>query len=145
MTTIDLFPAMAAVDGETYGKARCRLTNEDGQQTLRIWVEQPTYPHTPHLLVETVVLAVLGNTIGDQRIIRRKQQLIVEILDHSVIEIKPQTGCGCGSRLKSMRFDQLTNQAKATPSPTVAAPYINHKGPVLDDLQLVLSNNWPLQ
>ncbi len=144
---IDIFPAkvdvrISQVTHNTYGKARIRFTKNDN--TLRVWAEGTQFPHTPILIIETVVLAILANSIGDNSVIRRKQRLMVEVPDtnglSSVIEISPQAGCGCGSRLKSMRFDQL---ATDTATPQIARPLTDHKGPVLDDLQRVMANNWP--
>ncbi len=136
---IDVFPARVAVRisqvvQQELGKVRVRFTKDN---MLNVWAESSAFPHTPQLVISTLVLAVLGNSIGDNSVVRRKQKLIVETSDNSVIEIVPQAGCGCGSRLKSMSFNQFAQ----TPEPV--RPYIDNNGPVLDDIQRILSNNWP--
>jgi hypothetical protein len=136
---LDVFPARISIteDGvpSTYGKVRVRAMRDN---SLRVWMESTSYPHTPQLIVNTTIATILSNTIGNQSIIRRKQGLIVEGIDGLMYEINPQTGCGCGSRLKSMRFNEFDNTQAVRPKQVQGKP-------LLDDLQLVLSANWPDQ
>lgn len=134
---IDIFPAKTTTtNGEdiaTHGKSRARLTRDNW---LKVWIEEPAYPHTPHLLVNVLISEILSNTIGNNSIARRKQGAIVKDVDGVLYEITPQAGCGCGSRLKSLNTSELRTTRAGTPGKK-AIPVVTGS-----DIQAIL-NNFP--
>ena len=108
----DLFPSRVTLPDAFYTKARVIVTHD----TLFVFVDSPSGPAST-LRVPYSPAHIYGSTKTGLDLYAALDPLNPQIA--SVVSIRPEAGCGCGTRLKALRpFSTLRH----SPPPTSVGP-----------------------